>query len=319
MTTLLAFAALAMGPQSGTHRVLVDLGGWASSVEPKLETLLGPGYQIYWRNPSNAFGSLNERFLFPADVLLIDLTPPVPNKAAWSKSIDEFVPAGRRKIETAKGSCQPSRTVILVPKRPDQPPEFLSTEVAPLLKQIARETDSDLLDLNDSTFNSGNTATDEANVLFLALVDVEHNPGTWRVLKATSEQSDEGPSSNAIDNNPDTYWHTRYDPNATQVPHEIVIDLGQDETLDGFSYLARQDGGVNGRVKDFELYLGDDPDTWKAPILKGTLKNSMNEQRLLFEHSHRGRYLRFLALSEVNGNIWTSVAEIGVIRSRYPR
>jgi alpha-glucosidase len=97
------------------------------------------------------------------------------------------------------------------------------------------------------------------------------------------------------------------------VPHEIIFDLGNSHTINGFSYLARQDGGVNGRVKDFEIYLSENQAAWGEPALKGTLQNSINEQRLLFPQTATGRYLKFKALSEVNGNIWTSVAELGIL------
>ena len=61
----------------------------------------------------------------------------------------------------------------------------------------------------------------------------------------------------AIDGDPDTYWHSEYDPVLAKQPHEIVIDLGKEIWLAGFKYLPRQDGGVNGNVKGYEIYVGD--------------------------------------------------------------
>lgn len=294
------------------HMIGVFPDSWDVEMSPQLQRLLGASYEF------ESVGGPSP-FHLDAETLLVELLPARVKPGEWSSKIDHFVPASRRLIKSLRASCQPQRTIVVIPKMGSAEPSFFVEEAVPLMKQVARESGSEIVDLNDPAFNSGDLATDEANKLFVTLVDVEHNPRSWKVVRATSEQADEGPAKNAIDNNPDTYWHTRYNPNPTKVPHEIVVDLGQDETLDGFSYLARQDGGVNGRVKDFEFYLSEDPNNWTAPVLKGTLQNSMNEQRLLFEHPVKGRYFRFRALSEVNGNIWTSIAELGVIRSAYPR
>ncbi len=289
-------------------------GSWSGDFYLKLLALLGHEYIVDYYS-----GSITH-YLYVASppqvdphskFLVADFSP--RDWRAWRKDLDSFVPDG--KDEIAESGTNPKNIYLLVPRVDAQSPPALSTQYIPLLKQIARESGANVIDLNDPSFHTADAQADALHELYVSFAKVQRSPGTWRLVRATSEQSDEGPANNAIDNNPDTYWHTRYDPNPTKVPHEIVIDLGQEETLAGFSYLARQDGGVNGRVKDFEVYLSDDPDHWAAPALKGTLQNSMNEQRLLFDHPATGRYLRFRALSEVNGNIWTSVAELGIMRS----
>lgn len=246
-----------------------------------------------------------------SELWVMDMLP--PSWQPWPSQIDTFVPEVKGIL--AKSGHNPRLIYLLLPRVDPSSPPAMSAQYIPLVKQVARESGANVIDLNDPAFHTSDPQADTLRKLYITFVKVQHNDGLWHVVRATSEQSDEGPARNAIDNNPDTYWHTRYDPNPTKVPHDIVIDLGQKETLAGFSYLARQDGGVNGRVKDFEVYLGDDPDHWAAPALKGTLQNTMNEQRLLFDHPATGRYLRFRALSEVNGNIWTSVAELGIMRS----
>ena len=302
MKRVLAFSvALSASLCMAQQRTIMLRGPRWITYAPRLQQLLGPGWRVIDSHHLRAARGTKTKTL----IILDDYTPPDDRDwPDWADHVDRFVTGTRFSITTGLGIVQKQNYRILLP--PGIKSSIYAEDYMPLMKQIARELGVSVIDLSASK--------DPAKDLFLSLVDIQHNPGNWRVVRATSEQSDEGPAKNAIDDNPNTYWHTRYDPNPTKVPHEIVIDLGKEDSLAGFSYLARQDGGVNGRVKDFEVYVGDDPRHWGAPALRGTLQNSMSEQRRLFEKRATGRYLRFVALSEVNGNIWTSVAELGVIR-----
>src|SRR5436190_10098770 len=43
---------------------------------------------------------------------------------------------------------------------------------------------------------------------------------------ATADSAQNGyPASNAIDGNPNTFWHTEWLPNTAQLPHTITIDM----------------------------------------------------------------------------------------------
>ncbi len=263
----------------------------------QLAALLGPSYKVIEPSASKI------RTVMPPvpDISFQDFVP--EDWKQWQRYVDDFVPEAEERITPT--SNRRTKIWITIPPLILEPSMSTFETFVSLCKQIAYETDCPLLQLRPDQ--------DVPRQMYLTIVKAERNPGTWRVVSATSEQSDEGPAKNAIDNNPDTYWHTRYDPNPTKVPHEIVIDLGNTQTMNGFSYLARQDGGVNGRVKDFELYVSDDLNQWGAPAIKGTLQNTMDEQKLLFPKPAKGRYLKFVALSEVNGNIWTSIAELGIL------
>jgi hypothetical protein len=291
---LLVFALTVTTPQQrGIH---IYGGHWKDKVGPELRQMLGDDYVIdykstYRMNPPKVV------------VELLDLAPDNDDWKYWAEHEDDFIYQVKTFIRDEIGDSDDLRFLI----GPDIDDPIYTQHFVPLVRQLARECGRPLIDLSKSK--------EPAKDLYLDLATFQRNPGSWRVVSATSEQTDEGPVKNAIDNNPDTYWHTRYDPNPTKVPHEIVIDLGKTETLNGFSYLARQDGGINGRVKDFELFLSDDPNKWGEPALKGTLQNTMNEQRLLFPKAASGRYLKFVALSEVNGNIWTSIAELGILHT----
>ena len=121
-----------------------------------------------------------------------------------------------------------------------------------------------------------------------------------------------GAAENAFDNNPGTIWHTEWLNSNPLPPHELQIDLGANYYIDGFQYLPRQDGGVNGGIGQYEFYISDNPSQWGSPVVSGSFPNTSSEQEIIFSR-RSGRFIRLRALTEVNGNPWTSVAEINVI------
>ena len=54
----------------------------------------------------------------------------------------------------------------------------------------------------------------------------------------------------ALDGNPDTMWHTRWQFEETAHPHGITVDLGASYKISGFAYLPRPGAG-NGTIKDY--------------------------------------------------------------------
>jgi len=122
---------------------------------------------------------------------------------------------------------------------------------------------------------------------------------------------------NALDGNPNTIWHSQYSNNPdTPYPHEIQLDLGSSSLVSGFTYLPRPAGvgaDQNGRVANFEIYVSDDSNNWGTAVSTGTWANTIALKTVNFT-AVQGRYLRFVALSEVNGQPWASAAEINVLR-----
>jgi photosystem II stability/assembly factor-like uncharacterized protein/PKD repeat protein len=131
----------------------------------------------------------------------------------------------------------------------------------------------------------------------------------WSVLAVSSQEtaSEDGKASNAIDGNTETIWHTEWSLNEPVHPHTFDIDLGEVYVLTEFSYLPRQIG-VNGRIKDFEIYVSSDGTGWGSPVATGSWSNTEAEQKIIIQKAV-GRYVRLKVLSEVNGGAWTSAAE----------
>ena len=83
-------------------------------------------------------------------------------------------------------------------------------------------------------------------------------------------------------------------------------------SVSGFTYLPRQDGGNHGWVGQYEFYVSADGTNWGTAVATGTFANDNTLKTVNFTAA-TGRYVRFRALTEVNGNPWTSCAELNVI------
>ncbi|MFG3101132.1 TIM-barrel domain-containing protein [Streptomyces sp. NPDC048182] len=135
----------------------------------------------------------------------------------------------------------------------------------------------------------------------------------WKLVSADSEETaaEDGAADNAFDGSPATRWHTAYSAGTpAPPPHEIAVDLGTRTSVDSVSCLPRQDGGVNGRIGAYEVYVSDSPSSWGAPVAKGTFADTAAEQTARFP-AKSGRYLKVRALGEAGGRgPWTSLAEL---------
>jgi beta-galactosidase len=132
-----------------------------------------------------------------------------------------------------------------------------------------------------------------------------------KIVKADSEAPGYE-AVRAIDGDPTTIWHTPWEGEVLDFPHEIQVDLGKPVTITGFRYLPRQDM-TNGRVAEFELYISGTGADWGSPVAKGTFKNDSHSETVRFARAHVGQFLRFVALKEVNGKQFVSVAELDII------
>ncbi|MFF4497137.1 TIM-barrel domain-containing protein [Streptomyces sp. NPDC001546] len=135
----------------------------------------------------------------------------------------------------------------------------------------------------------------------------------WTLVSADSQETaaENGAAVNAFDGDPATLWHTAWSTGTpAALPHEIRIDLGARYAVDGLRYLPRQDGGVNGRIGGYEIYVSDSTTDWGSPAATGTLPDTAASSSVTFA-SRTGRYLRLRALTAAGGRgPWTSAAEI---------
>jgi hypothetical protein len=135
-----------------------------------------------------------------------------------------------------------------------------------------------------------------------------------RVVSVDSEEvsQQDGRAENAIDGNNKTIWHTEWSAKSPKHPHEMVLWLGSGYTVGGFTYLPRQDGMLNGTVAKYSFYVSTDGVNWGNPVASGTFGKNAKKKQVIFA-GRTGRYVRLVAQSEINGNPWTSAAEIRVL------
>ena len=141
--------------------------------------------------------------------------------------------------------------------------------------------------------------------------DLHINKSKWKLVSVDSQHSD-NEAYLAYDGNLSTFWHTEYWGTEPACPHTLVVDMDTTYIVTAFTYNARNDGNQNGMVKGYEVYLSMDGKTWGNPVAKGEFKNTTAMQVATLKSPTEGRYLKFVALSEINGNKWTSAAEIGI-------
>ena len=139
----------------------------------------------------------------------------------------------------------------------------------------------------------------------------------WNLWFVDSEElvEDGGyPAEKSFDGDPDTFWSTDWDINDIP-PHEIQIDLDSFYDICGFRYLPRQDSGdgsENGMIKDYGFYVSSDGATWGDAVVSGTFVKDKTEKQVSFD-SKLGKYVRLVAINEVEARAWTTMAELNVL------
>ncbi|MBI5396625.1 MAG: discoidin domain-containing protein [Verrucomicrobia bacterium] len=117
---------------------------------------------------------------------------------------------------------------------------------------------------------------------------------------------------NAIDGDPQTFWHTQWQPSARPMPHWLVVDLGRELPLAGITYLPRQDQ-ANGRIAEAEISCSNEPKKWGAPVATVKWLNTADRQTVRFAKPVTARYLKLVPKSEVRGQPFAAVAELDIV------
>jgi len=135
---------------------------------------------------------------------------------------------------------------------------------------------------------------------------------TARHLKAEADSEAHGyEAARAVDDDPGTIWHTAWEPQPDPMPHHLVIDLGREQSIKGLMYTPRQDM-ENGRIAQYEVYVSKEVTAWGEPVASGAWPNSGSQQNVRFKQPIAARYLKLVAMSEINGNDFAAVAELYV-------
>jgi parallel beta-helix repeat protein len=150
-----------------------------------------------------------------------------------------------------------------------------------------------------------------------ALADTALIPQANLTLVSVDSQDTGYEGALAIDGDDQTFWHTQFTGGSPGHPHQIIVNLGASYTVTAFQYLRRQDGDsafLGGGILAYEFYVSTDGVTWGAAVASGNMADVMTRQT--FQTTPKvGQYVRLIALSEVVGRPYTSMAELTVFRT----
>ncbi|RLD79610.1 MAG: alpha-L-fucosidase, partial [Bacteroidetes bacterium] len=118
-------------------------------------------------------------------------------------------------------------------------------------------------------------------------------------------------SNAVIDGDNSNSWYIK----AKKKPVEIIIDLGDELELSGFSYLPDQSRWAGGYISNYEFFVSVDGKKWGKAVSKGEFSNINNNPVLQQKNfdTKKGRYIKLKALSEANNEKRIGFAEIGII------
>ncbi len=104
-----------------------------------------------------------------------------------------------------------------------------------------------------------------------------------------------------------TFWHSA---EGTLLPADIVFKINGTYSLNGFSYLPRQDREM-GSVKNYRLEVSADGTNW-SEVKSGVLPNSKSRSSVISAVIQPVSFVKFIMLSSHVGNNRVSVADFGL-------
>lgn len=130
----------------------------------------------------------------------------------------------------------------------------------------------------------------------------------WRIKYASSIGGDDYIAENVFDGNTATIWKTEEGKNQ---PHELQIDLGKEYEFNGLLCTPRQDGPINGIIRNFLFYASIDGVNWNVPVAGGW----MTWQSVISFETVKARYIKLITYSDFTEktNTITTLAELDLI------
>jgi len=114
--------------------------------------------------------------------------------------------------------------------------------------------------------------------------------------------------------NPVSIWRSRQEDG---LPQEVVVDLGENLKLSGFTYLPTQQRYIDGTISHYSFYVSRDGMTWGRPVSSGEFSNIKNSPILQTRHFEAVscRYIRFVGEREIKEKSFMSLACLRIIMS----
>ena len=129
-------------------------------------------------------------------------------------------------------------------------------------------------------------------------------------VAATASSANDGyPSSNAVDGQVTTLWHSQFSPVHDPLPISLTVDLGSVEKVTGLTYQPRLDGDITGTITGYTVEVSSDGVTFTSAGTPGTWAQDATLKSAQFAPVS-ARYVRLTATAAANG--YASAAEVAV-------
>jgi large repetitive protein len=104
----------------------------------------------------------------------------------------------------------------------------------------------------------------------------------WTATSNSQETlASDGAAANAIDGSAASIWHTQWSVGGSAQPHTYTVNLGQPQTVTGFTVLPRSDGIANGMIANWRFWTSTDGVNW-IPAATGVFANNAAETLVAF-------------------------------------
>ena len=135
---------------------------------------------------------------------------------------------------------------------------------------------------------------------------IEYARGAWVPL-STDLDGNRIPK-NLFDNNTSTIWHMS---KAISYPHNLVVDMGTENLVNGFSYNQRTP--LDGAAKLVEIQVSSDNISWRS-LGAYTFENLGTKQFLELLEPATFRYFRMIFKSDYKNGQFTALSELGAYK-----
>jgi hypothetical protein len=149
-----------------------------------------------------------------------------------------------------------------------------------------------------------------------ALLPVEKIQLAPSQVTTDSQEAGEGEVVNVIDGSEDTYWHTEWSLQEADYPHWVEVDFPANESIRKVRFLQRQNQ-ENGRISRINIEAKV-AGQWVV-VREVTLRNTTDWIDVDLQTPSLTRAIRIVAISEVGGHKWASLAELEIYRDFIPK
>jgi hypothetical protein len=127
---------------------------------------------------------------------------------------------------------------------------------------------------------------------------------TNNMIDTFTQENSEGPKTNLVDGDPNTFWHSAWSSGVAPLPHWVEVNFDAQTELGAIKYWFRNHGDTRGRPTQWGLETSEDGVTWdrvweskeNLPISDRTV-----EHTLPFDKNYTAKHFRVLILKNGSG------------------